>query len=118
MNVHTVSRTIGGKELSIEIGKLATQADGSAVVRYGDTVVLVSACGAKEASANAHFFPLTCDHRENFYAAGKIPGGFFKREGKPSDREVLNSRLIDRPIRPLHIFFQDIAYFSLLSREY
>jgi len=101
MNVHKVSCMIGSKELSIEIGKLAKQADGAAYVRYGDTVVLVTACGAREASANAHFFPLTCDHRENFYAAGKIPGGFFKREGRPSEREVLNSRLIDRPIRPL-----------------
>ena len=101
MNVHKVSRMIGNEELSIEIGKLATQADGAAYVRYGDTIVLVTACGAKEPSPNLPFFPLTCDHRENFYAAGKIPGGFFKREGKPSDREVLNSRLIDRPIRPL-----------------
>jgi polyribonucleotide nucleotidyltransferase len=101
MNVQKVTRMIGDKELSIETGKLATQADGAAYVRYGDTVVLVSACGAKEASENASFFPLTCDHRENFYAAGKIPGGFFKREGKPSEREVLNSRMIDRPIRPL-----------------
>jgi polyribonucleotide nucleotidyltransferase len=101
MKVHKVSRTIGNKELSIETGRLAKQADGAAYIRYGDTVVLVTACGAREASPNAHFFPLTCDHRENFYAAGKIPGGFFKREGKPSEREVLNSRMIDRPIRPL-----------------
>lgn len=92
---------VGNRELSIEIGKLATQADGAAYIRYGDTVVLVTACGAKEASANAHFFPLTCDHKENFYAAGKIPGGFFKREGRPGEREVLTSRMIDRPIRPL-----------------
>ena len=101
MNVHKVSRMIGKLELSIETGKLATQADGAAYIRYGDTHVLVTACGAKEASVNAHFFPLTCDHRENFYAAGKIPGGFFKREGRPSEREVLSSRMIDRPIRPL-----------------
>ncbi len=101
MNVHKVSRMIGNRELSIEIGKLATQADGAAYIRYGDTIVLVTACGAKEASANAHFFPLTCDHKENFYAAGKIPGGFFKREGRPGEREVLTSRMIDRPIRPL-----------------
>ena len=101
MNVHKVSRMIGNLELSIETGKLATQADGAAYIRYGDTHVLVTACGAKEASVNAHFFPLTCDHRENFYAAGKIPGGFFKREGRPSEREVLSSRMIDRPIRPL-----------------
>jgi len=92
---------IGERELSIEIGKLAKQAQGSALVRYGDTVVLVTACAAKEPREGLDFFPLTVDYRENFYAAGKIPGGFFKREGKPSEREVLNSRMIDRPIRPL-----------------
>jgi len=101
MNVHKVSTMIGERELSIEIGKLAKQAHGSAVVRYGDTVVLVTACAAKEPREGLDFFPLTVDYRENFYAAGKIPGGFFKREGKPSEREVLNSRMIDRPIRPL-----------------
>jgi polyribonucleotide nucleotidyltransferase len=92
---------VGERELSIEIGKLAKQAHGSALVRYGDTVVLVTACAAKEPREGLDFFPLTVDYRENFYAAGKIPGGFFKREGKPSEREVLNSRMIDRPIRPL-----------------
>ena len=101
MNVHRVSTMIGERELSIEIGKLAKQAHGSAIVRYGDTVVLVTACSAKEPREGLDFFPLTVDYRENFYAAGKIPGGFFKREGKPSEREVLNSRMIDRPIRPL-----------------
>src|SRR5262252_6186117 len=101
MNVNKVSAKIGERELSIEIGKLAKQADGAAYVRYGDTVVLVTACSAKQGREGLDFFPLTCDYRENFYAAGKIPGGFFKREGKPSEREVLNSRLIDRPIRPL-----------------
>src|SRR5919197_6452493 len=101
MNVHRVSMMVGERELSIEIGKLAKQAHGSALVRYGDTVVLVTACAAKEPREGLDFFPLTVDYRENFYAAGKIPGGFFKREGKPSEREVLNSRMIDRPIRPL-----------------
>src|SRR2546427_204767 len=100
MNVHKVSTMIGERELSIEIGKLAKQAQGSALVRYGDTVVLVTACAAQPREG-LDFFPLTVDYRENFYAAGKIPGGFFKREGKPSEREVLNSRMIDRPIRPL-----------------
>jgi polyribonucleotide nucleotidyltransferase len=100
MNVHKVSTMIGDKELSIEIGKLAKQAHGSALVRYGDTVVLATACAAQPREG-LDFFPLTVDYRENFYAAGKIPGGFFKREGKPSEREVLNSRMIDRPIRPL-----------------
>jgi polyribonucleotide nucleotidyltransferase len=101
MNVNKVSTMVGERELSIEIGKLAKQAHGSALVRYGDTVVLVTACAAKEPREGLDFFPLTVDYRENFYAAGKIPGGFFKREGKPSEREVLNSRMIDRPIRPL-----------------
>ena len=94
MNVHKVSTMIGDRELSIEIGKLAKQAHGSALVRYGDTVVLVTACAAQPREG-LDFFPLTVDYRENFYAAGKIPGGFFKREGKPSEREVLNSRMID-----------------------
>ena len=101
MNVHKVSAMIGERELSIEIGKLAKQAHGTALVRYGDTVVLVTACAADKPREGIDFFPLTVDYRENFYAAGKIPGGFFKREGKPSEREVLNSRMIDRPMRPL-----------------
>jgi polyribonucleotide nucleotidyltransferase len=101
MNVHKVSTQIGERELTIETGKLAKQADGAVIVTYGDTVVLVTACAAKQPREGLDFFPLTVDYRENFYAAGKIPGGFFKREGKPSEREVLNSRLIDRPIRPL-----------------
>jgi polyribonucleotide nucleotidyltransferase len=101
MNVHKVSAMIGERELSIEIGKLAKQAHGTALVRYGDTVVLVTACAADKPREGIDFFPLTVDYRENFYAAGKIPGGFFKREGKPSEREVLNSRMIDRPVRPL-----------------
>src|SRR5499433_3811825 len=94
MNVHKVSAMIGERELSIEIGKLAKQA-------HGATVVLVTAVAADKPREGVDFFPLTVDYRENFYAAGKIPGGFFKREGKPSEREVLNSRMIDRPIRPL-----------------
>jgi len=101
MNVHKVSTRIGDRDLTIETGKLAKQADGSVVVSYGDTVVLVTACADREPREGLDFFPLTVDYRENFYAAGKIPGGFFKREGKPSEREVLNSRMIDRPIRPL-----------------
>ena len=101
MNIHRASSIIEGRELSIEVGKLAKQADGSAVVRYGDTVVLVTACAAKQPREGMDYLPLIVDYRENFYAAGKIPGGFFKREGRPSEREILNSRLIDRPIRPL-----------------
>ena len=91
----------GGRPLSIEIGKMAKQANGSAVVRYGDTVVLITACAAKEAAEDRDFLPLTVNYMEMTYAAGKIPGGFFKREGRPTEREVLCSRLIDRPLRPL-----------------
>jgi polyribonucleotide nucleotidyltransferase len=99
--VYRVSADIGGLELSIEMGKIAKQADGAAFVTYGDTVVLVSACAAKKAKEGQGFFPLTVDYREGTYAAGKIPGGFFKREGRPTEKEVLTSRLIDRPMRPL-----------------
>ncbi len=91
----------GGRPLKIEIGKMARQSNGSCTVRYGDTVVLVTACRAKEASPGLDFMPLTVNYMEMTYAAGKIPGGFFKREGRPSEREVLCSRLIDRPLRPL-----------------
>src|SRR6185436_16396800 len=92
---------IGSRTISLETGKLAKQADGSVIVRSGDTVVLVTACHAASAREGIDFLPLTVDYRECTYASGRIPGGFFKREGKPSDKEVLTSRLIDRPIRPL-----------------
>ncbi len=98
---HQISIPIGSKTLEIEIGKLAKQADGSAVVRYGDTVVLCTAVFAKEPKENADFFPLTVDYKENTYAGGRIPGGWFKREGRPTEKEILTSRLIDRPMRPL-----------------
>jgi polyribonucleotide nucleotidyltransferase len=97
----TVSLSLGERELSIEIGKVAKQADGAAFLRYGDTAVLVTACSDDEAREGLSFFPLTCDYRENTYAAGKIPGGFFKREGRPTEKEILTCRLIDRPVRPL-----------------
>jgi polyribonucleotide nucleotidyltransferase len=90
-----------GRPLSIEVGRLAKQADGAALVRYGETVVLVTAVAAKEIRAEADFFPLTVDYQERTFAAGKIPGGFFKREGRPSEKEILTCRLIDRSIRPL-----------------
>jgi polyribonucleotide nucleotidyltransferase len=96
-----VSIPLGGSTLSIEVGKLAKQADGSAYVRYGDTVVLATACSTKNAREGIDFFPLTVDYREYNYAAGKIPGGFFKREGRPTEKEILSSRLIDRPVRPM-----------------
>jgi polyribonucleotide nucleotidyltransferase len=92
---------IGRQTLSIETGRLAKQADGAAVVRYGDTIVLVTACHAATPREGIDFLPLTVDYREYTYASGRIPGGFFKREGKPAEKEVLTSRLIDRPIRPL-----------------
>src|SRR3990170_5114622 len=91
----------GGRPLRIELGKMAKQAHGSCVVTYGDTVVLVTACRASTPSTNVDFLPLTVNYAEMTYAAGKIPGGFFKREGRPSEKEVLGSRLIDRPLRPL-----------------
>ena len=99
--VYRVSADIGGLEFSIEMGRVAKQADGAAFVSYGDTVVLVAACAAKEAREGQDFFPLTVDYRENTYAAGKIPGGFFKREGRLTEKETLTCRLIDRPLRPL-----------------
>jgi polyribonucleotide nucleotidyltransferase len=95
-----VERDFHGRKLSIEVGRLAKQASGSALVRYGDTVVLVTAVSTKEAREGIDFFPLTVDYQEKTFAAGKIPGGFFKREGRPSEKEVLTSRLIDRPLRP------------------
>ena len=96
-----VSLSLGEREMSIETGKVAKQADGAAMVRYGDTVVLVTACAESKPREGINFIPLTCDYREYTYAAGKIPGGFFKREGRPTEKEILTSRLIDRPIRPL-----------------
>jgi polyribonucleotide nucleotidyltransferase len=97
----TVSVEIGGKEISFETGKLAKQADGAVVVRGGETVVLATAQGRLEAREGADFFPLTVDVEERMYAAGKIPGGFFKREGRPTERAILTARMIDRPVRPL-----------------
>jgi polyribonucleotide nucleotidyltransferase len=99
--MHTREISFGGKSLSLETGRLAKQADGSVVVRLGDTMVLVTACADPNAREGVDFLPLTCDYKENAYASGRIPGGFFKREGKPPEKEVLTSRLIDRPIRPL-----------------
>ncbi len=93
--------TYGQHELILETGEIARQADGAVMVSYGDTVVLVSVVGKREVKAGQDFFPLTVDYQEKTYAAGKIPGGFFKREGRPSEKETLTSRLIDRPLRPL-----------------
>src|SRR5207302_10794236 len=99
--MHTREVSINGKPLSLETGKLAKQAHGSVIVRYGDSVVLVTACHAASPREGIDFLALTVDFREYTYASGRIPGGFFKREGKPPEKEVLTSRLIDRPCRPL-----------------
>ena len=98
---HKVEIPFSGRTISIETGKMAKQANGSVVVRCGDTMVLVTAVAAKSAKEGQDFFPLTVNYQEKAYAGGKIPGGFFKREGRPSDNETLTCRLIDRPIRPL-----------------
>lgn len=97
----TVDIEVRGRTLSFRTGKMARQADGAVVVQYGDTVVLATAVADKTPKEGLDFFPLTIDYQEKAYAAGKIPGGFFKREGRPSEKEILTSRLIDRPIRPL-----------------
>jgi len=97
----SVTANIGGKDISFETGKLAKQADGAVVVRSGDTMILATAQGRTEAREGTDFFPLTVDVEERMYAAGKIPGGFFKREGRPTERAILTARMIDRPIRPL-----------------
>ena len=99
--VHRKEMELGGATYSIEMGKLAKQADGAAFVRLGDTAVLVTACAQQTGREGIDFLPLTVDYRESFSAAGKIPGGFFKREGRPNEKEILTCRLIDRPIRPL-----------------
>src|SRR6266436_10405998 len=93
--------SIGDKQIIIETGKLAKQADGAVTVQMGETIVLVAAVGAAKAKPGQEFFPLTVDYREKAAAAGKFPGGYFKREGRPTEKEILTSRLIDRPIRPL-----------------
>ncbi|MDP1975622.1 MAG: polyribonucleotide nucleotidyltransferase, partial [Alphaproteobacteria bacterium] len=91
----------GGRSLTLETGKMARQAHGSVLVTYGETIVLCTVVAEKEAKPDIDFFPLTINYQEKMFAAGRIPGGFFRREGKPSERETLICRLIDRPIRPL-----------------
>ena len=92
---------VAGRKLIIETGKVAQQANGSVVIRYGDTVLLVTATASKEPREGVDFLPLTIDYEERLYAVGKIPGGFIKREGKPSEKAILSARVIDRPLRPL-----------------
>src|SRR5205809_3424702 len=98
---HSVSLDINGQPFSLETGKVAKQADGAVVVRFGGSMVVAACVAAKTAREGQDFFPLTVEYRERAYAGGRIPGGYFKREGAPVKKEVLTSRLIDRPIRPL-----------------
>ena len=99
--IHRLETDLGGRPLIIECGKMAKQADGAVTVRYGDTIVLTTVCASEEPREGIDYLPLMVDYREKTYAAGKIPGGFFKREGRPTEKETLSARLIDRPIRPL-----------------
>ena len=107
--VHTIEIDVAGRTLRLETGRVAKQADGAVWASYGDTVVLATSVAAQTAKPGIDFLPLTVDYQEKTYAAGKIPGGYFKREGRPSEKEVLTSRLIDRPLRPL---FPDGYYFE------
>src|SRR5882757_8506989 len=101
MSTTRIEVPYGDKTLIIETGKLAKQAGGAVTVTVGETIVLATACMSKKPREGMDFFPLSVEYQERTYAAGKFPGGFFRREGRPSEREVLVSRLIDRPIRPL-----------------
>jgi polyribonucleotide nucleotidyltransferase len=119
MMVHRVEAEIAGKKLVLETGRMARQADGAVLVQYGDSIVLATAVASKEAK-DVDFLPLTVDYQERAYAAGRIPGGFFRREGKPSEKEVLTSRLIDRPMRPLfpdNWFYETQIIASVLSSD-
>src|SRR5918997_6914600 len=102
-DIHRVDLDWGGRKLTLETGKIARQADGAVVAKYGDTTVLATVVAAKTPREGVDFLPLTVDYQEKFYAAGRIPGGYFKREGRPTEKETLVSRLIDRPIRPLFV---------------
>src|SRR6185295_4978525 len=101
-NIHREEIEWGGRKLVLETGRVARQADGAVLATYGETVVLATAVGETQPKP-VDFFPLTVNYQEKFYASGKIPGGYFKREGRPTERETLISRLIDRPIRPLFV---------------
>ena len=117
----TFKTAIGGKLMELEIGKVCELANGQVMVKYGDTVVNVTACASKEPRPDIDFFPLSCDYEEKMYAAGKIPGGFIKREGRPSERAILCSRLMDRPLRPLFPkgFFNDVQVVAtVMSVDY
>src|SRR6202041_3665480 len=111
-----VTAQLGDKQIIIETGRLAKQADGAVTVQLGETIVLVAAVAAVKAKEGQDFFPLTVDYREKAAAAGKFPGGYFKREGRPTEKEILTSRLTDRPIRPLFPkgWFNEVQVQSLL----
>ncbi len=118
--VHTVELEVAGRILRLETGRIAKQADGSIWASYGDTVVLATAVASQNAKPGVDFLPLTVDYQEKAYAAGKIPGGYFKREGRPAEKEVLTSRLIDRPLRPLFpegYYFETQVIASVLSAD-
>jgi polyribonucleotide nucleotidyltransferase len=118
--VHTVEVEVAGKRFRLETGRMAKQADGAVVATYGDSVILATAVAAQTVKPGVNFLPLTVDYQERAYAAGKIPGGYFKREGRPSEKEVLTSRLIDRPIRPLFpegYYYETQVIASVLSAD-
>ncbi len=118
--IHLVQMEIGGKEISFETGRVARQADGAVLARYGDTVVLATTVSSKQLKEDVDFLPLIVDYQEKAYAAGKIPGGFFKREGRPSEKEILTGRLIDRSLRPLfpdNYFYEIQIIVSVLSAD-
>src|SRR3974377_1567897 len=100
-DIHRVELAWGGRKLTLETGRIARQADGAVLATYGETTVLATVVAAKQPREGVDFLPLTVDYQEKFYAAGRIPGGYFKREGRPTEKETLVSRLIDRPVRPL-----------------
>jgi polyribonucleotide nucleotidyltransferase len=118
--MHVVELDVAGRRLRLETGRVAKQADGAVLASYGDTVVLATAVASQTAKPGVDFLPLTVDYQEKAYAAGKIPGGYFKREGRPSEKEVLTSRLIDRPMRPLFpegYYFETQVITSVLSAD-
>src|ERR1700712_2539620 len=100
---HRVELDWGGRKLVLETGKVARQADGAVMATYGETTVLATVVSSKSPKEGIDFLPLTCNYQEKTFAAGRIPGGYFKREGRPSEKEPLGSRLIDRPVRPLFV---------------
>ena len=118
--MHVVEIELAGRTLRLETGRVAKQADGSVLASYGDTVILATAVASQTVKPGIDFLPLTVDYQEKAYAAGKIPGGYFKREGRPSEKEVLTSRLIDRPMRPLFpegYYFETQVIASVLSAD-